>query len=274
MFVQSPFACAGDAGHSWIVGGRWASGLVFQRVRPRAADAARDRVADGANVVSIFHSSPSRLQLAPACGAAAGHFGPEGPPSLSPLSVSPPSPGSSDLPPQAAKRNIDERRRSERGFMRDRRATAGPARFSAFRIEAVTQVVPRTTRALRAIPRRWSASQAHRRGARCRWRRLRRVRPLLPPRAEHGPSPRERRSPHGRRATRRIHIYFAETAVFRFVKNDGERCAGLDSSVQGAYPCRLYARRPDDCRIVQPGLPACLEARRLGQLGSSVEFTR
>jgi Fe-S-cluster containining protein len=61
---------------------------------------------------------------------------------------------------------------------------------------------------------------------------------------------------------------------FRFVKNDGECCAGLDGSVAGAYPCRIYARRPDDCRIVQPGSPACLEARRLGRLGSSVEFTR
>jgi Fe-S-cluster containining protein len=61
---------------------------------------------------------------------------------------------------------------------------------------------------------------------------------------------------------------------FRFVRNDGERCAALDVSQPGAYPCRLYARRPDDCRIVEPGSPACLEARRLGRLGGSVEFVR
>ena len=61
---------------------------------------------------------------------------------------------------------------------------------------------------------------------------------------------------------------------FRFVKNDGARCGGLDASIAGSYPCRIYERRPDDCRIVQPGSPACLEARRLGHLGSSVEFQR
>lgn len=61
---------------------------------------------------------------------------------------------------------------------------------------------------------------------------------------------------------------------FRFVKNDGVHCAGLDTSVPGVYPCRVYERRPEDCRIVEAGSPACLEARRLGHLGSSVEFHR
>jgi len=61
---------------------------------------------------------------------------------------------------------------------------------------------------------------------------------------------------------------------FRFVDNDGERCAALDVSTPGRYPCRIYDVRPDDCRLVDPGSPACLEARRLGRLGSSVEFRR
>jgi len=61
---------------------------------------------------------------------------------------------------------------------------------------------------------------------------------------------------------------------FRFLKNDGERCAGLDVSVPGRYPCAIYERRPNDCRIVEPGSEACLEARRLGHLGSSVVFLR
>jgi hypothetical protein len=61
---------------------------------------------------------------------------------------------------------------------------------------------------------------------------------------------------------------------FRFVKNAGDRCGGLDVSVPDRYPCALYEVRPDDCRIVEPGSPACLEARRLGHLGTSVEFTR
>ena len=61
---------------------------------------------------------------------------------------------------------------------------------------------------------------------------------------------------------------------FRFMKNAGERCAALDVSMPGRYPCAVYERRPEDCRIVEPGSPSCLEARRLGHLGTSVEFTR
>jgi len=61
---------------------------------------------------------------------------------------------------------------------------------------------------------------------------------------------------------------------FRFVKNPGDRCGGLDVSVPDRYPCAIYEVRPEDCRIVEPGSPACLEARRLGHLGTSVVFQR
>jgi uncharacterized protein len=61
---------------------------------------------------------------------------------------------------------------------------------------------------------------------------------------------------------------------WRFLKNDGERCGALDVSVPGHYPCAIYAHRPDDCRIVEPGSPVCLEARRLGHLGTNVGVTR
>jgi hypothetical protein len=61
---------------------------------------------------------------------------------------------------------------------------------------------------------------------------------------------------------------------WRFMRNDGHRCAALDVSQPGKYPCSIYERRPEDCRIVEPGSPCCLEARRLGHLGSSVEFKR
>jgi hypothetical protein len=60
---------------------------------------------------------------------------------------------------------------------------------------------------------------------------------------------------------------------WRFMNNDGHRCAALDVSIPGRFPCLIYEMRPDDCRIVEPASPACLEARRLGRLGSSVEFT-
>lgn len=59
---------------------------------------------------------------------------------------------------------------------------------------------------------------------------------------------------------------------FRFVKNEGECCGGLDRSVPGKYPCAIYEVRPSGCREVEPGSPCCLEARRLGHLGTSVEF--
>jgi Fe-S-cluster containining protein len=61
---------------------------------------------------------------------------------------------------------------------------------------------------------------------------------------------------------------------WRFVRNTGTRCAALDVSEPGRFPCAIYERRPDDCRIVEPGSPCCLEARRLGRLGRSVEFKR
>jgi len=61
---------------------------------------------------------------------------------------------------------------------------------------------------------------------------------------------------------------------WRFMKNEGDRCAALDVSTSGRFPCAIYETRPDDCRLVEPGSPACLEARQLGRLGSSVEFTR
>ncbi len=59
---------------------------------------------------------------------------------------------------------------------------------------------------------------------------------------------------------------------FRFLMNAGDRCGALDVSRPGHFPCAIYERRPEDCRIVEPGSPCCLEARRLGHLGTSVEF--
>lgn len=61
---------------------------------------------------------------------------------------------------------------------------------------------------------------------------------------------------------------------FRFMKNERGHCGALDVSVPGHYPCQLYAVRPEGCRVVEPGSPCCLEARRLGRLGTSVEFKR
>lgn len=69
-------------------------------------------------------------------------------------------------------------------------------------------------------------------------------------------------------------ILQARPPGFRFMKNDGSRCAALDVSVPGAYPCKVYEVRPEGCRTVEPGSPCCMEARRLGHLGSSVEFSR
>jgi Fe-S-cluster containining protein len=78
----------------------------------------------------------------------------------------------------------------------------------------------------------------------------------------------------GEAILRRLTVVDDRPPGWRFVKNTGERCAALDVSVAGRFPCSMYEVRPDDCRIVEPGSPCCLEARRLGHLGSSVQFSR
>lgn len=72
----------------------------------------------------------------------------------------------------------------------------------------------------------------------------------------------------------RLTVVMDRPPYFRFVKNAGERCGALDVSSPGRYPCAIYDARPEGCRIVEPGSPCCLEARRLGHLGSSVDFKR
>jgi Fe-S-cluster containining protein len=78
----------------------------------------------------------------------------------------------------------------------------------------------------------------------------------------------------GEAILRRLTILDERPPGWRFVRNTGDRCAALDVSQAGRYPCSIYEVRPDDCRIVEPGSPACLEARRLGHLGTSVLFRR
>lgn len=73
---------------------------------------------------------------------------------------------------------------------------------------------------------------------------------------------------------RRLTVLDDRPPGWRFMKNTGSRCAALDVTVPGHFPCAVYDARPDDCRIVEPGSPCCLEARRLGHLGTSVEFKR
>jgi Fe-S-cluster containining protein len=73
---------------------------------------------------------------------------------------------------------------------------------------------------------------------------------------------------------RRLTVIDDRPPGFRFMRNAGDRCGGLDVSVRGRFPCAIYDVRPDDCRIVEPGSPCCLEARRVGHLGTSVEFVR
>jgi Fe-S-cluster containining protein len=80
--------------------------------------------------------------------------------------------------------------------------------------------------------------------------------------------------PDGVEILHRLTVLEPRPPGWRFVDNHGERCAALDVSVPGRFACSIYDVRPDDCRLVEPGSPACLEARALGRLGSSVEFGR
>ena len=72
----------------------------------------------------------------------------------------------------------------------------------------------------------------------------------------------------------RLTVLYEKPPYFRFMKNDGEKCAALDTTRAGFFPCSVYAVRPDGCRTVEPGSPACMEARALGHLGTSTGFTR
>lgn len=72
----------------------------------------------------------------------------------------------------------------------------------------------------------------------------------------------------------RLTVLMERPPFFRFMQNEGGRCAGLDRSEPDAYPCGIYTDRPEGCRIVEPGSPCCMEARQLGHLGESVQFRR
>lgn len=75
----------------------------------------------------------------------------------------------------------------------------------------------------------------------------------------------------GERRLTRLTILYPKPPFFRFMRNDGAACVALDRSVAGAYPCAIYADRPDGCRAVAPGSQTCLEARRLGHLGRAAD---
>jgi hypothetical protein len=78
----------------------------------------------------------------------------------------------------------------------------------------------------------------------------------------------------GEETLRRLTVVDDRPPGWRFMNNDGQHCGALEVSVPGAFPCSVYEVRPEDCRIVEPGSPCCLEARKLGHLGTSVEFLR
>jgi Fe-S-cluster containining protein len=80
--------------------------------------------------------------------------------------------------------------------------------------------------------------------------------------------------PDGEEMLRRLTVLDDSPPGWRFVDNTGERCAALVATPDGGFPCAMYPVRPDDCRLVEPGSPACLQARALGRLGSSVAFAR
>ncbi|MBN1774818.1 MAG: YkgJ family cysteine cluster protein [Deltaproteobacteria bacterium] len=85
----------------------------------------------------------------------------------------------------------------------------------------------------------------------------------------HGPRTVHLREADERRLTAEQLAGLTETlgpAGFRFLRSVEGACIALDRSTPGRYPCRIYERRPDDCREVAPGSEWCLAARRVGRL--------
>jgi Fe-S-cluster containining protein len=73
---------------------------------------------------------------------------------------------------------------------------------------------------------------------------------------------------------RRLTVIDPRPPHFRFLLHEGGHCIALDEHTPGRHACSIYEVRPDGCRTVEPASPACVEARRLGHLGQSVEFFR
>jgi hypothetical protein len=69
---------------------------------------------------------------------------------------------------------------------------------------------------------------------------------------------------------RRFTVLDEGASAYRFMRNTGDRCAGLDESIADCHSCLVYVRRPDDCRVMRPGSPDCLEARRVGHMGRTI----
>lgn len=78
----------------------------------------------------------------------------------------------------------------------------------------------------------------------------------------------------GEERLKRLSVLMDRPPFFRFMRSESGHCAALDASTPDQYPCGIYPDRPDGCRIVEPGSPCCMEARRLGHLGESVQFRR
>ncbi|GJD48712.1 hypothetical protein OPKNFCMD_1436 [Methylobacterium crusticola] len=59
----------------------------------------------------------------------------------------------------------------------------------------------------------------------------------------------------------RIPAEFVDDAAGR-MRCDGDRCSALSGTVGRTVACRVYAVRPEVCRVCEPGDPECLMARR------------
>jgi hypothetical protein len=77
----------------------------------------------------------------------------------------------------------------------------------------------------------------------------------------------------GETALRALTVLQDRPPYMRFLRTVDGHCVALDESAPGRHACTIYEARTEGCRIVEPGSPSCLEARRLGHLGHSVEFT-
>lgn len=68
---------------------------------------------------------------------------------------------------------------------------------------------------------------------------------------------------------RKRYVVFDEEGTPHVRLDPSGRCAALVGALGAAVKCQIYPHRPKGCRLVHPGDPGCLQARRERGIGQA-----